>query len=51
MDEMTQLTDVRSNQGAMGVVTNGILHRDECYVHGVIFAFAPFLSDSKFWDT
>eukprot|EP01122_Echinamoeba_exundans_P005452 TRINITY_DN15607_c0_g1_i1.p1 TRINITY_DN15607_c0_g1~~TRINITY_DN15607_c0_g1_i1.p1 ORF type:complete len:194 (-),score=35.41 TRINITY_DN15607_c0_g1_i1:23-574(-) len=50
IDELTGLQDVRSSQGAMGIVTNGVLQRDECYTHGVIFAFAPFVSDKKYWE-
>lgn len=50
MDEVTGLHDVRSNQGAMGILTNGILPRAEAYHHAIIFAFAPFISDGKYWD-
>ncbi|EAN92449.1 hypothetical protein C3747_141g11 [Trypanosoma cruzi] len=50
MDEMTGETDVRSGQGAMGVLTAGYLNRAESYSHGLIFALAPFLSDHKYWD-
>ncbi|KAF8293616.1 hypothetical protein TcBrA4_0075370 [Trypanosoma cruzi] len=50
MDEMTGETDVRSGQGAMGVLTAGYLNRAESYSHGLIFALAPFLSDHKYWE-
>lgn len=51
MDLLTGETDVRSNLGAMGILTNGHLGRAEAYRHGLIFAFAPFLSDpEKYWD-
>lgn len=49
MDEMTGKSDVRSNLGAMGVLTSGHLGRAAAYEHGVIFALAPFLSESKYW--
>lgn len=52
MDELTGQTDVRSNLGAMGILTNGHLGRAEAYRHGLLFAFAPFLSDKeKYWDS
>lgn len=51
MDELTGETDVRSHAGAMGILTNGHLGRAAAYSHGLIFAFAPFLSDrDKYWD-
>lgn len=51
MDELTGETDIRSGLGAMGVLTAGHLDRKEAYVHGLIFALAPFLSDKdKYWD-
>jgi inosine/xanthosine triphosphatase len=51
MDELTGQTDVRSHLGAMGILTDGHLGRAEAYRHGLIFAFAPFLSDrDKYWD-
>lgn len=49
IDEMTGETDVRSGLGAMGVLTNGALGRADAYTHGLIFAFAPFLSPDKYW--
>lgn len=51
MDELTGETDVRSNLGAMGILTAGHLGRAEAYSHGLMFALAPFLSDQgKYWD-
>ncbi|KAG8344789.1 hypothetical protein TRVL_04378 [Trypanosoma vivax] len=50
IDELSGQTDVRSGQGAMGILTNSYLGRAEAYSHGLIFALAPFLSDSKYWD-
>lgn len=49
VDQFSGKTDVRSNEGFMGIVTNGALPRDECYAHGILFAFAPFVSDPVFW--
>lgn len=49
MDALTGDTDLRSGLGAMGVLTGGHLGRAAAYEHGMIFALAPFLSDSKFW--
>lgn len=50
VDDLSGENDVRSSQGFMGLVTNGALPRDECYTHGLYFAFAPFVSGKQFWD-
>jgi len=49
IDDLSGQDDVRSSQGAMGILTMGLLPRDVCYAQGVIFAFAPFISGSHFW--
>lgn len=49
IDDLSGQSDVRSNAGAMGILTNGILNRDICYMHGLYFAFAPFISHEKYW--
>ncbi|CCW62887.1 unnamed protein product [Phytomonas sp. EM1] len=49
MDALTGEQDVRSGLGAMGVLTAGVLDRATAYSHGLIFALAPFLSDTKYW--
>ena len=49
IDSMTGCVEVRQSAGMMGIITNGVLPRDLCYSHGVIFAFAPFVSDQRFW--
>lgn len=51
IDDLTGCKDVRSGQGAMGVLTGGHLCRGPAYEHGLIFALAPFLSDERFWKT
>ena len=48
---LTGRDDVHKTDGAMGVLTAGHYKRAEAYFHGVLFAFAPFLSDPKFWDS
>jgi inosine/xanthosine triphosphatase len=50
IDRLSGETDVRSSQGAMGIVTNGVLCRTESMSHGIIFAFASFISDARYWD-
>ncbi|KAJ3231748.1 hypothetical protein HDU78_007504 [Chytriomyces hyalinus] len=50
IDEISGETDVRSKAGAMGILTNGLLNRDVCYVHGIYFAFTRWVSDSKYWN-
>ena len=49
MDDLSGQSDVRSSQGMMGIVTNGLLNRGECYEHGVFFGFAPFISHERYW--
>lgn len=48
--DLTGIEDVGKMKGVMGLVTKGRLSRAEAYSQGVIFAFAPFISDKKFWD-
>jgi inosine/xanthosine triphosphatase len=50
IDRLSGQDDVRSSQGAMGIVTNGVLCRTESMEHGVVFAFSPFVSDARYWD-
>lgn len=50
IDELSGGTDVRQREGMMGVITNSVLPRAECYVHGVVFALSPFVSDAVYWD-
>jgi inosine/xanthosine triphosphatase len=50
VDELSGKADVRSNEGFMGIVTNGTLPRDECYAQGILFAFAKFVSNEIFWS-
>jgi len=50
VDELSGDTDVRSKGGMMGTITNGALPRDECYRHGLLFAFAPFVSPPQYWE-
>lgn len=47
-DAYSGKSDVRSSQGVMGLITQGLLPRDECYAHAIIFAFAPWTAD-KVW--
>lgn len=50
IDRLSGQNDVRSSQGAMGIVTNGALCRTDSMIHGVIFAFASFVSAAHYWD-
>jgi non-canonical (house-cleaning) NTP pyrophosphatase len=49
IDDLSGKSDVRSGDGAMGIFTNGRVPRDAAYSHGVYFAFAPFISDARYW--
>lgn len=50
IDRLSGKDDVRSNLGAMGIISNGVLARTESMTHGVIFAFSAFVSDARYWD-
>lgn len=50
MDDLSGLKDVRSTDGAMGLITNGHVSRDVAYSHGVFFAFGQHISDPVYWD-
>jgi len=50
LDEITSKKGLSKKGGMMGVITKGHLSRKLAYSHGVFFAFAPFISDKKFWD-
>ena len=50
INEMTGRDDVHKKEGIMGLISNGHLPRHKTYSHGIIFAFAPFISDEIFWD-
>ncbi|KYR01084.1 hypothetical protein DLAC_02181 [Tieghemostelium lacteum] len=45
MDELTGKSEIRSKEGAMGVFTNGLLHRDLIYSNALIFAFSRFITN------
>lgn len=49
MGILTGRNDVKYTDGVMGILTNGILPRDKTIEHGILFAFAPFISDKQFW--
>jgi len=49
-ESLTNRKGIHLEEGVMGVITNGHLPRHHAYSHGVFFAFAPFISDKKFWD-
>jgi len=49
IDRLSGETNVRSRQGAMGVITNGIIPRADSYYQALVFAFAKFISNPKYW--
>ena len=50
IDELVHEKEVRQSGGMMGLITRNQLPRDVAYSHGVMFAFAPFVSSPLFWD-
>ncbi len=50
IDELTGRSDIRNQEGAMGLLTNGHLPRDVACSHGLFFAFGPFVSERVFWE-
>lgn len=49
-DELTGRKDVAKQEGYMGLITCGHVPRVEAYSHGLLFAFAPYISDPMFWE-
>lgn len=49
IDRISGRKNVKHEEGSMGILTNGHLPRDLAYSHGIIFAFAPFIS-KKYWE-
>jgi non-canonical (house-cleaning) NTP pyrophosphatase len=49
-ERLSGQAEVGSGMGMMGLLTRGALPRDVASSHGVIFAFAPLLSDKVFWS-
>ncbi|MCR4324097.1 MAG: inosine/xanthosine triphosphatase [Candidatus Curtissbacteria bacterium] len=50
VNELTGRDDVHVKEGIMGLITKNHLPRYKAYSHGIIFAFAPFISNPIFWD-
>ena len=50
IDELAGESDIRNNQGAMGIISAGHLPRDLAMTHGLFFAFGRFISDAKYWE-
>lgn len=50
INNLTGRKDVHIKEGVMGLITAGHLPRHVSYSHGILFAFAPFISDKKFWE-
>jgi non-canonical (house-cleaning) NTP pyrophosphatase len=44
MDEFSGQNDVRSNQGAFGLLTRNLITRDDSFYYAVINAMVPFLN-------
>jgi inosine/xanthosine triphosphatase len=49
VQQITGLKEVKSTLGMSGVITNGIVNRDDSYRDAILFAFAPFVSDTRMW--
>lgn len=45
IDELTGKKDVKHNEGTTGILTNGLLNREESYHHAIICALAPFINE------
>lgn len=50
IDLITGRKGVKYEDGAVGVLTRGLITRKDLYVHAVILALAPFLSQQFRWD-
>jgi inosine/xanthosine triphosphatase len=49
IEELTGLDHVKTTLGMSGVITHGIVNRDDSYRDALLFAFAPFVSDPRLW--
>ena len=49
IEQLTGLSDIKTQKGMSGVITNGIINRSDSYRDAVLLAFAPFLSDQRLW--
>ena len=50
LDKLSGKQDVGRKEGYFGIVTNNTLTRAEAYSHGVLMAFAKFVSHQRYWD-
>ena len=42
VEELYQHTQVKSTTGAVGILTEGVIHRVQLYEHAVVLALVPF---------
>jgi inosine/xanthosine triphosphatase len=49
IEELTGLEHVKTTLGMSGVITHGIVNRDDSYRDALLFAFSPFVSDPRLW--
>jgi len=49
MDRLSGKESVKTNEGAMGLLTNNSVTRSSVYCDGIILAFSKFISDKKYW--
>jgi inosine/xanthosine triphosphatase len=50
IERITGLEKVKTTLGMSGVITNGIIKRDDSYRDAILFAFSPFVSDDRLWQ-
>lgn len=50
VDNISGKNNIGTKEGYFGIVTNNALTRAEAYSHGIVMAFAKFVSDTKYWD-
>ena len=50
MDRLSGLTDTRKGPGAVGILTNGLVVRDEAFRVAIAYALAPFLHSAWYSD-
>jgi inosine/xanthosine triphosphatase len=51
IDLITGRKGAKYEEGAVGILTKGVITRKDLYVHAVILALAPFLSQQFKWHT
>ena len=48
MDKLTGVHNIKQNQGAIGVLSKGVMDRTQLYVSGLVVALVPFVNEEMY---